>query len=79
MKPKILQPVHPNLGIEAELRVRLTKLIEAMHKSVLYWVTASYRANEPEMAQDATPARALRDTVDDLTKRWQSRFDVAAK
>lgn len=53
---RVLRPVHPNSGIEAEYRRSLRKIIEDMHCSVLYWVRAAYRANEPEvLAQDKYP------------------------
>lgn len=57
-----------------------------MQASIEYWLTASYRQNEPEMAQDApdagggfrlqqSPARALRAAVRRLARRWNKRFD----
>ncbi len=48
-----------------------------MHRSVLFWVTAAYRANEPAvtgLAQDATPAQRLRKAVRGLANRWKRRF-----
>ena len=50
---KVLKPARPNLGIEAAYRRKLYDLIEAMHKSVMYWVEAAYKAHLPAMAQDA--------------------------
>ena len=50
---KTLRPVRPNAGIEAAYRQRLESLIDEMHKSITWWLTAAYRANTPEMAQDA--------------------------
>jgi hypothetical protein len=49
-----------------------------MDKSVVYWLRAAYRANEPVMAQDRTPADELRDAIRKLAKRWQKNFDEAA-
>lgn len=61
-------------------RVKLEKLIAAMHKSIMYWVASAYKNNEPVIAQDAaTPASILRIAVSKLVRRWQRRFDVAAK
>lgn len=71
--------MHANAGVEAEYRKRLVALIDEMHNSVLYWLKAAYRANEPEIAQDASPAFILREAVKKLTRRWQKRFDIAAK
>lgn len=77
---KALRPVHPNLGIEAAYRKRLDSLIEAMHRSVVYWLRASYRANEPRiLALDETPADALRRSMRKLSSRWLKKFDDAAE
>lgn len=54
-KPKVLPPVRPNVGIELAYRKKLDALIAEMHKSLLYWLRAGYKANEPEMAMDAPP------------------------
>jgi SPP1 gp7 family putative phage head morphogenesis protein len=83
MKPlrnNVLKPLHPNVGIEMEYRRRLLKLIEAMHNSIEYWITSKYKNNEPVIAQDAvTPASSLRIALAKLVRRWQRRFDLAAK
>lgn len=39
---KTLRQVSPNKGVETEYRKRLNKLIDAMNKSVLYWILADY-------------------------------------
>lgn len=75
---KALKATHPNVGIEVAYRRQLEKMIEAMHYSVLYWIQAAYKANEPRIAQDATPAEVLRKSVAGLAKRWQKQFDEAA-
>ncbi|TAL90941.1 MAG: phage head morphogenesis protein [Candidimonas sp.] len=49
-----------------------------MHKSLVFWLKASYRANSPEMAQDASPAMELRKAMRKMARRWQHRFDQAA-
>lgn len=77
---KVLRPLHPNVGVEMAYKRALTKLIEEMHRSVVYWVEAKYRNNEPEIAQDAvTPASVLRILLSKLAKRWTAKFNVAAK
>jgi hypothetical protein len=75
----VLRPVRPNAGLEACYRKRLRRLVEQMTRSVLYWVRAAYRANEPELAQDANAATELRRALRKLTARWQSRFDEASE
>jgi SPP1 gp7 family putative phage head morphogenesis protein len=75
---KVLTPVRPNVGIEVAYRKKLQSLIAEMDNSVAYWLRAAYRANEPVMAQDRTPADELRDAIRKLAKRWQKNFDEAA-
>jgi SPP1 gp7 family putative phage head morphogenesis protein len=75
---KVLTPVRPNVGIEVAYRKKLQALIAEMDNSVVYWLRAAYRANEPVMAQDRTPADELRDAIRKLAKRWQKNFDEAA-
>jgi SPP1 gp7 family putative phage head morphogenesis protein len=76
---KVLRGVQPNAGIEAAYRDKLLALVDDMNKSVVYWLRAAYRANEPVMAQDRTPADELRDAIRKLAKRWQRNFDEAAQ
>lgn len=74
----VLRPVRPNLGIEIAYRKRLDALIEEMHASVLYWLRAAYRKQEPRIAIDETPADALRRSIRNLSKRWLRKFDDMA-
>lgn len=78
-KDLTLKALHPNAGLEARYRERLTKLIEDMHASVIYWIKAAWRANPPKMAQDASSAFSMRDAMEKLADRWNARFDVAAE
>lgn len=74
---KILKPVHPNVGIQADYRARLEKLIDEMSRSYLYFLRAQYRETPP-LAQDATPARELERELSRLGKRWKKNLDDAA-
>ena len=48
---KILKAVKSNKGIESEYRKRLEKLVDAMDKSVMFWILADYGNRTPkEMA-----------------------------
>lgn len=78
-KGKTLPPVHPNAALEAAYRAKLERLIERMNRSVLYWVSAAYRKNLPEMAQDESPAMALRRVMKQLAGYWEKQFDEGAK
>lgn len=74
-----LRPVHPNAGIAEAYRKKLDSLVEAMHRSVVYWLKASYRANEPRIAADETPADVLRRSMRELSSQWLKKFDHAAE
>lgn len=76
---KVLAPVHANAGLEVAYRRKLTALIDEMARSVEYWIKAAYRANEPELARDESPAEAMRRAIRKLTRRWLSRFGTAAQ
>jgi uncharacterized protein with gpF-like domain len=85
-RPKTLDPVRPNAGITRTYAKRLEKLIEEMHRSILYWLRAAYRRQPPEihrlnqrMASDASPARALVREMGRLRRYWLSRFDILSK
>jgi hypothetical protein len=78
---KVLRPVLPNAGLRMLYQRRLEALIREMNDSVIYWVRASYRANEPKvaiLAADELPSQALLRAVKVLSKRWLKRFDAAA-
>ncbi len=75
-----MRPVQPNAGVTEAYRKKLDRLVEAMHRSVQWWLKASYRANEPRiLAADETPADALRRSMRDLSARWLKKFDEAAE
>lgn len=48
-----LKPLRANAGIEAAYRKQLLKLVDKMIESVNYWITCSYKNNEPVLAADA--------------------------
>jgi len=79
--PKTARPVHANRGIESAYRKALSSLIEEMARSAEYWLTAGYRANEPrmaELAQDASPANAIKAIIAKFARRWFKRFEDSA-
>lgn len=79
MSDIVLKPTRPNAGVEAAYRKRLQTLVDDMHKSVLYWLRAAYRANPPTMAQDASPASELTKVMRKLGRRWVREFDEMAE
>jgi SPP1 gp7 family putative phage head morphogenesis protein len=78
-KTKILPGIRPNVGIERAYRRRILALLEEMNRSVMHWIIAEYRANEPRVAMDATPADRLRIALRKLSRRWNKNFDEGAK
>lgn len=79
-KRKVLRPVRPNLGIQSQYQKKLEAMIDAMHKSLVYWISAVYRANPPHagMASDASPAMTMRKATQKLSRRWLKAFSDAA-
>lgn len=75
---KILSPVRPNAGITAEYQRRLRNLVEDMARSYHRFIVAAYRANQPRMAMDDSPAAELLRALRKLGRRWQQRLDDAA-
>jgi len=74
-KTKILAPVRANVGIEVEYRRRLDALIEDMHRSLLWWIGAAYKRNEPEIARLAADAGLFPER---MAQEWHKNPAVAA-
>lgn len=72
--PRRVAPVRASAALTADYRKRLLRLVDAMSRSVLHWLVASYRANLPEMAADASPARTLTARTAALRRRWERNF-----
>lgn len=77
-RDQVLPPVQPSAGLRDRYQDRLERMIREMAHSVSYWTLVAYGENEPEMAMDASPARAMRDTMSGLARRWQKKFDDAS-
>lgn len=79
-----LDPIRSNAGVEAKYRKQLQAQIDAMHKSVRYWIVAAWRKDAPRLAQDRrpnprrTPLLNLRKVMERLGLHWQNRFDKIA-
>jgi len=76
-KPIKLAPVRPSAAEAAWYRSQLLGLIDAMHKSVLYWVQASWR--KAGLAMDADPHKILDAAMNKLGKQWQATFKSESK
>lgn len=68
----------PNAGVEVWYRRQLQRAIGEMHHSVVYWLTANYKASGA-LAMDASPAVFMRDAMRRLARRWQRNFDDIAR
>lgn len=75
---KTLKPVQPNAGIQAEYQRQLDRLVSELSDSVTYWLTAQWRKDTPELAQDASPAAGLRAAMRKLSTRWMKKFNEGA-
>ena len=78
-----LPPIHPNAGLTVDYQRQLNRLVEAMNRSVTYWLKAAYkkqhaRLPDAPLAADASPAKELTDTMKRLKRHWLSVFDKAA-
>lgn len=73
-----LKAVRPNLGVEMAYRRKMDALIDDMNKSILHWLSTAYNDNPPAMAQDASPANAMRAVMKKLARRWIKQFDEAS-
>lgn len=70
---KLLRQVKPNKGVEVEYRKRLEKLINAMDKSVMYWILADYgNRTAKEMA------KAIQKRIKQWTKIFGDKSDEIA-
>ena len=69
-----LAAVRPNAGLAALYERRLKSLLDEMNSSPIYWISAAYKANEPAMAADASPADILQRAFARLARRWQRRL-----
>ncbi len=70
-----LRAVRPSAAVRARYERKLDSEIVEMHRSLTFWLIQTYRANRPEIAQDASPASELRKALRKLARRWQSNFD----
>lgn len=50
-----------------------------MQKSVVYWLTANYKASGAAVAMDASPAVFMREAMRKLAKHWTKSFDDIAQ
>lgn len=76
---KTIRPTRPNAGVEAWYRRQLDNQVRKMQKSVVYWLSANYKASGAAVAMDASPAVFMRDAMRRLARRWTKSFDSIAQ
>lgn len=77
--PTTIAAIRANAGVEAWYRRQLDNHIREMQKSVVYWLTANYKASGAAVAMDASPAVFMRDVMRKMAKRWMRSFDSIAQ
>lgn len=75
VRPKTLKPVRANAGVEAEYYRGIMREVEAMQRSLMWWIRARYRTVAPEIAKDASPFEELQGIVAKLIGKWRIRFN----
>lgn len=76
--PKLLRAIRPNAGVQAYYRRRLLKELEAMQRSIAYWLEAAYKARESEIVEDASPTNSILARFKALQRRWLRRWNWLA-
>ena len=74
-QPKTLRPTHPNAGAAAWYRRKLEAEVQAMHKSLLWWIEAQYKSGGFAMDAGETNAERLQRELERLRAHWQQHFD----
>ena len=76
-KIKTLTALQVNAGIRAAYRKELEKQLQDMHNSVIYWLLATYKQEEPKIAQDGV-FESITERFNWLKKRWMSAWNKFA-
>lgn len=78
-KPVTVAPVRSSAAERAKYQRRLDALIDEMHRSLMRWIKAAWRATPPVLAGDASPAVKINAELAKLGRKWQGRFDDEAR
>lgn len=76
-EPILIHPVRPSAGEEAAYKRQLLQLVDAMHKSAVYWANAKWKSLG--LAQDASPQAELDKQFVKLGKQWKKTFKEAGQ
>ena len=72
---KTLRPTRPNAGTAAWYRRKLEAEVQAMHKSLLWWIEAQYKAGGFAMDAGETDAERLQREMERLREQWTQHFE----
>lgn len=77
--PVRVAPVHANAGVGAWYARELKKHVDAMAKSVEFWVKQLYESEVvPTLAQDS-PTSKIQRKLDQLAVQWEGTFDRTSR
>lgn len=74
-----LAPIRPSAPTRIAYQKRVDALIDEMANSLLYWLKAAYRADEPAAIDLGADALPLQNAFDKLARRWLRRFDTLSE
>lgn len=74
-----IKPIRPAAPTRVQYQKRVDALIDEMATSLLYWLRAAYRADEPATVALAADASPLQNAFDKLARRWLRRFDTLSE
>lgn len=77
--PKTLSPIRPSAPTRIAYQKQVDGLIDEMANSLLYWLKAAYRADEPATVNLGADALPLQNAFDKLARRWLRRFDTLSE
>lgn len=70
---RTLKPIFPPAGVEKEYEKRLKKAVREMEHSVVYWLSARYKANESKIVGDSATDDLLK-AFRKLLHQWERNF-----
>ena len=70
---RTLKPIFPPAGIEKEYEKRLKRAVREMEKSVVYWLSAKYKANESKIIGDSATSNMIKE-LRRLMAQWKRNF-----
>ncbi|ALJ98683.1 phage head morphogenesis protein [Burkholderia thailandensis] len=73
-----MRATRPSAAVRIQYQRALERLVDEMHRSTLYWLRATYRDREREIAADASPAADLAAQLARRAAQWRKMFAARA-